>query len=70
MKSLKYISTRERHHYMKCECGHYFDMRDLNDVVKHLHKMQTSTPKNSYTHSVKIGDPVAYTRSKKKLNFN
>jgi hypothetical protein len=55
---------------MKCECGHYFDMRDLNDVVKHLHKMQTSIPKKSYSHSVKIGDPAAYTRSKKRLDLN
>ncbi|HJW18838.1 MAG TPA: hypothetical protein VJ499_17030 [Flavisolibacter sp.] len=70
MKSLKYIATHERHHYMKCECGHFFDMRDLNDVVKHLHKMQSSIPENSYAHSVKIGEPKAYTRTKKKLDLN
>jgi hypothetical protein len=23
---------------MKCECGEYFDMRNLNELAKHLHK--------------------------------
>jgi hypothetical protein len=55
---------------MKCECGHFFDMRDLNDVIKHLHKMLGSIPGNSYSHSVKIGEPRAYTRNKKKLDLN
>jgi hypothetical protein len=70
MKSLKFIAPHERHHYMKCECGHYFDMRDLNDVVRHLHKMQNAIPGNSYSHSVKLGQPVAYTSNKKKLDLN
>jgi hypothetical protein len=70
MKTLKYIATHERHHYMKCECGHYFDMRDLNDVARHLHKMQALIPENSFSHAIKVGEPIAYTRRKKKLDLN
>jgi len=55
---------------MKCECGHYFDMRDLEDVFKHLHKLQASLPATTYSHSVKVGEPIAYTKKKKKIDLN
>lgn len=42
MESIKLFSIRERRHFMKCECGEYFDMRDQKDVMKHLHKFNQS----------------------------
>jgi hypothetical protein len=70
MKSLKNIPYKNRHHFMKCECGEYFDMRDLTDVFKHLHKLQASLPKKTYSHSVRVGEPIAYTKTKRKIDLN
>ena len=70
MKSLKYIAVAERHHFMKCKCGEYFDMRDLGDVFKHLHQLQASIPKKTFSQSVKIGEPVAYTHTKSRIDLN
>ena len=38
MELLKYLSQKDRRHFMKCECGAYFDMRNLNEVSRHLHR--------------------------------
>ena len=36
---IKYISAKERSHYMKCtHCGDYFEMRECNKVFDHFHK--------------------------------
>ena len=36
---IKYISAKERSHYMKrTDCGDYFDMRDVQQVFDHFHK--------------------------------
>jgi hypothetical protein len=54
MKTLKGIATSQRHHFMKCECGEYFDMRDTRDVMRHLHKSNDPANTNGRSHSVKI----------------
>jgi hypothetical protein len=69
MKSIKDLPLVERRHFMKCSCGHYFDMRDLNDVIRHLHKTKAKASGASFSHSVKVGEPVAY-KKKKRIGLN
>ena len=45
------------------DCGNYFDTRDLEDVFNHFHKSNKVLVE--YSHSVRIGEPIAYTKSKK-----
>lgn len=70
MKTLRSIPRTERHHYMKCECGEYFDMRDLKDVMQHLHKSHELINAADYTHSIKVGEPHIHTKSKTKITIN
>jgi hypothetical protein len=55
---------------MKCECGEYFDMRDLKDVMKHFHKSNELVKAANYSHSIKVGEPHIYTKNKKKITIN
>jgi|GEM_PF-1355513 len=71
MKYNKDLPLSEKRHFMKCECGEYFDMRDLEDVVNHLHKYkEASRLQVPYTHAVRVGEPVAYTKRRKKIGLN
>ena len=70
MDSIKLFSPEERRHFMKCECGQYFDMRDLKDVMKHLHKTAELIKNAEYSHSVKVGEPHIYTKKKQKITIN
>lgn len=70
MKSLKGIPQQARRHFMKCECGEYFDMRDLKEVMKHFHKSKALVDATKYSHSVKVGEPHIYTKNKKKITIN
>ena len=70
MKTLNKIPEDERHHYMKCSCGAYFDMRDLKDVMKHLHKSKALVAAADYSHSAKVGEPHIFTKTKKKITIN
>jgi hypothetical protein len=68
-EGMKYLRPGEKKHYMKCpDCGEYFDMRDLQDVFNHFHK--SAAVKAEYTHSIRVGEPVVYTKEKKKLDLN
>jgi hypothetical protein len=70
MKSLKLLPQQVRRHFMKCECGEYFDMRDLKDVMKHFHKSEALAHEADYSHSTKVGEPHVYIKSKKKITIN
>jgi hypothetical protein len=70
MKTLKSIPKTERNHFMKCQCGEYYDMRDLKDVMKHFHKSQALVDSAEYSHSIKLGEPHVYTKSKRKITVN
>jgi hypothetical protein len=38
MKNIGHLPAEERQHYERCPvCGHYIDLRDLNDVAFHMH---------------------------------
>lgn len=70
MKSIKLFSPEERRHFMKCECGEYFDMRDLADVMKHFHKSAALEKNAEYSHSIKVGEPHIYRKNNKKITIN
>ena len=70
MKTLRTIPKSQRGHFMKCECGEYFDMRDLKDVMKHFHKSQALVEAAEYSYSIKTGEPYAYTKGKKRITIN
>jgi hypothetical protein len=70
MKTLKLIPVTQRNHFMKCQCGEYFDMRDLKHVMKHFHKSNVLVKAANYSHSIKVGEPYIYTKSKKKITIN
>jgi len=69
MKYSEDLPKVEKRHFMKCECGQYFDMRDLEDVFNHLHKYNGEQVPVHYTHSVKVGEPVAYTTKGKRIGL-
>ena len=64
MKYNKNLPLDEKRHFMKCSCGEYFDMRDLNDVMAHFHK-SCPKPQIDYSHSIKVGEPFVYANNKK-----
>ena len=68
MKTIKHLSSSERKHYLKCSCGDYFDMRDLQEVVNHLHLLKNIEA--GYSHSVRLDEPVAYSKKKRKIGLN
>jgi len=68
MKSIDHLPVEEQQHFTKCDCGEYFDMRNLSDVFKHLHG--PSIPEPHWTYSVKLGEPAAYCRSDKTVGLN
>lgn len=71
-ESMKYhpsLPLAEKRHFMKCSCGQHFDMRDLNDVLDHLHEYQEKL-KTVFSHSVRVGEPTAFTRGGGKMDLN
>jgi hypothetical protein len=61
------IPFEDREHFIRCDCGAYFDMRDLGQVFLHMH---LGLPDPDWKYSVKAGNPLAYTRSGKRLGLN
>ena len=68
MKSIKHLSKEEQCHFIKCDCGEYVDMRNLQEVFEHQH--WSSTPKAQWTYSKKLGEPIAYTAGGQKIKLN
>ena len=49
------LEKKEREHFMKCpDCGHWFDMRDLAEVISHEHWMPQK-PEISFSHVKMVG---------------
>jgi hypothetical protein len=67
MKSIEHLSFEERQHFILCDCGVYFDMRNLSEVFKHLH---SNLPEPEWSFSEKKDEPVAHLKSGKKINLN
>ena len=68
MKNIDHLTPEEREHYILCACGDFVDMRNLSEVFKHLHGKDIPEPEWSV--SVKVGEPAAYTRTRKKIDLN
>ena len=67
MLKIDHLPFEEQEHFIRCHCGHYVDMRDLSDVVKHLH---ADMPEPEWSYSVKKGEAKAYTKSKNEIDLN
>ena len=61
MTTIDHLSPDERQHYIRCDCGSYVDMRNLSEVLGHLHGAVRTEAQWSY--AVRKGDPAAYPRS-------
>ena len=68
MKSIEHLAPEEREHFILCDCGHYYDMRNLSAVFRHLHEQ--GVPEPNWTYAVRIGDPVAYTKNGDQEHLN
>jgi len=67
MKSIWHLSAEEQKHYILCDCGEYVDMRNLAEVFKHFH---AKLPEPEWSHSIQKDEPVAYSKSGKKIDLN
>jgi hypothetical protein len=43
-------------------------MRDLEEILRHQHDIKI--PLVDWDYSIRVGDPIAYTKDKKKLRLN
>ncbi len=68
MQNIDHLSPDEKEHYIRCECGSYVDMRNLSDVFRHLHT--AAVPEPQWSHSIKKGDVIAYTRKGEGIGLN
>jgi hypothetical protein len=68
MKEINHLNPEEREHYILCDCGKFVDMRDLSDVINHLHLK--SEIKADWSYTVKKGAPYAYSKGRKRTNLN
>jgi hypothetical protein len=68
VKNLEQIPESEKHYYVKCEvCNDYFDCRNLNEVVVHLHEEYLDS---TFTSSRKVPEPFVYLKGRVLLNQN
>lgn len=68
MKNIQHLSKEEKNHFMKCNCGEYIDMRNLQEVFDHQHWQ--INPKVSWDYSIKKGETIAYTREGRSIKLN
>ena len=68
MKSIDHLDKDEQKHFIRCGCGNYYDMRDLNQVVEHMHEENIPSP--GWTYSIKKGESVCYTANGRKIDLN
>jgi hypothetical protein len=67
MKSICHLTKEEQEHFILCHCGEYVDMRNLSQVFSHQH---TNLPQPQWSYSVKKDEPVANTKSGKRIDLN
>lgn len=68
MKNIDHLPREERKYFEQCNCGEYFDCRDLGEVFKHVHEIKL--PKAEWQFSIKLGEATAYTKKKNRLDLN
>jgi hypothetical protein len=67
MRSICHLSEEEQQHFILCECGEFFDMRDLGEVFSHQH---ANLPAPQWSYSIKKDEPVATSKSGKRIDLN
>ena len=68
MKSIDHLPDSEKKQYVFCGCGEWIDCRNLEEVFAHEH--QYDLPKPVYTYSIRLGEPFAYRKNKKRIDLN
>lgn len=68
MTNISHLQEHERVHYIRCHCGHFIDMRDLENVFSHQHEW--NLPAIEWKYAVRKGQAFAYTKSKLKKGLN
>jgi hypothetical protein len=68
MKNIEHLDKEEQLHFIQCNCGEYFDMRNLQEVFDHQH-WECNT-KLTWEFSIKKGEPVAYTKDGQQMELN
>ena len=68
MKSISHLGEDEKKHFILCNCGSYYDMRDLDQVFNHFHAVQPVSVEWQYC--IRKGEPVCYTKSGKRIGLN
>jgi hypothetical protein len=68
MKAIDHLAQQEQKHFIQCNCGEYFDMRDLAQVFDHFHEVKLPEP--AWTNSVRVGEPTAYSKTNKQTGLN
>ena len=68
MKDIQHLSGEECLHFIKCQCGEYIDMRNLQEVFEHQH--QQITPDADWDYSIKKGEAIAYTKNGRSIKLN
>lgn len=67
MKAISHLTEEEQQHYILCHCGQYVDMRNLAEVFTHQH---ANLPEPQWSYSIRKDDPVAQTKSGKRIDLN
>jgi hypothetical protein len=68
MKSISHLREEEKKHFILCNCGSYYDMRDLGQVFNHFHSSQPLHVEWQY--SIRKGESVCYTKRGKRIELN
>ena len=68
MKNIDFNNEQEQNHFIKCNCGQYIDMRNLEEVLRHQHEMKL--PETDWSYSIKVGEPFAYTKGGIRIKLN
>jgi hypothetical protein len=69
MKSIAHLSKEEQLHFIRCHCGKYIDMRNLQEVFDHQHWPEPNI-KAMWRYSIKTGKPTAYTKDGQQIELN
>lgn len=68
MRNVDHLPDTEKRHFIRCACGEWIDCRNLEEVFAHEHAY--NLPAAEYTHCIKVGEPVAYTKTNKEIDLN
>lgn len=69
MRFIDHLPEDEKKHFVLCTCGLYIDCRNLQQVFDHEHWMQEK-PELTWKYAIKKGEPIAYTKTRIRMDVN